>query len=122
MTWIAIAEEWEKKTGKATWDSTMRKRHAKLKASLARVKDEHLNLMKATAERVKAEIEEEKKVLDKKLWVRVSAAMEEAGVEKYEPVTLEKAYKLALGSSGGSSSTAVNGAIITDDKSNTDDI
>lgn len=55
--------------------------------------------MRTTAERVKAEVEAEKKQLDAKLWARVSIAMEAAGTERYEAGTIEKAYK-TLGANG----------------------
>ncbi|TLD38767.1 Peptidyl-prolyl cis-trans isomerase-like 4 [Venturia nashicola] len=103
-SWIQIAAEWEEKTGKKVWDSTVRKRYTKLKASLARVKDEDMDMMKSTAEQVKAEVEAEKKKLDAGLWARISAIMAEAGTEKYEPGTIEKACK-NMGANGGRSSS-----------------
>jgi hypothetical protein len=64
-----------------------------LKASLARVKEEDIETMKEAMDEVKAEIEEEKKQLEKKLWHRVVDRMAAKGTEKYEVGTVEKQCK-----------------------------
>lgn len=91
---------WEEKTGVKPSESTCRKRYTRLKANLTRVSDEDLDMMKTCADTVKAEVEEEKRMLDRKLWARISDAMEQAGTQKYEAGTVEKAYKLLVGKDG----------------------
>ena len=98
---------WEEKTGIKTSDSTCRKRYAKLKANLARVEDSDLDTMKTCITQVNTDIEEQKKALDRKRWIQVSAAMEAAGTKKYEAGTIEKAYKTISANNSRSSSMAV---------------
>lgn len=98
----------EEQTGCKVGGSTCRMRYGKMKTNLARVKDTDLETMKTAVAQVDADIEEQKKVLDRKRWNQVAAAMEAAGTEKYEPGTIEKAY-MNLGSNGAGGSTIRGG-------------
>jgi hypothetical protein len=101
-----ITAMWQEKTGIKTSDSTCRKRYGTLKANLACVEDADLDTMKTCIAQVDADIEEQKKALDRKRWNQISAAMEAAGTKKYEAGTIEKAYKTMGVNSGRSASIA----------------
>jgi hypothetical protein len=97
-----IQEAWLTMTGaKHTSLST---RYNRIKAALARVKDEDLDALKEAmaeaTERIeedKKRIEEEKKAelqaAEKKRYVIVAEIMESKGADKYDAATLEKAWK-----------------------------
>lgn len=97
----------EEKTGCKVGGSTCRMRYGKMKANLARVKVDDLETMKDCVAQVDADIEEQVKVLHRKRWAQVSAAMEAFGTEKYEAGTIEKAYKNLGANDIRSSSMAV---------------
>jgi hypothetical protein len=74
--------------------SGLNARYTRLVAALARVKDEDLGALQAAITAVDQQIEEEKRAIDKKKWILVSTHMvENAGTDKYDQATLEKAYK-----------------------------
>jgi hypothetical protein len=107
---------WEEKTGVKPSRGFCGVRYGRLKANLARVKNEDLSTMKTCAAKIgeeieqeKQKLEEEKRALDKKRWGRISTAMEQAGTQKYEAGTVEKAFKQMIGSTARSSSMAANG-------------
>ena len=88
-----IDAQWEMMTFIKPAPRSLITRYHRLKASLARVKDDDIETLKQSVEKAKNEIEEEKRALDKKLWAKVVAAMEEAGTEKYGTGTVEKEWK-----------------------------
>jgi hypothetical protein len=90
--WKEIREAWETMTGHKF--SGLAARYSRLMAALARVKDEDMAALQSAASAVEEQILEDKRALDKSKWLLVSAHMvENAGTEKYDQATLEKAYK-----------------------------
>lgn len=98
-SWGAITAAFEVNTGVKVGSTTCRLRYAKMKANLACVEDEDVETMKTCITQVDADIEEQIKTLHRKRWAQVSAAMEAAGTQKYEPGTIEKASK-SMGANG----------------------
>ncbi|QDS71008.1 hypothetical protein FKW77_007863 [Venturia effusa] len=98
-----IAEAWQTMTGNK--HTSLGTRYVRIKAAIARVKDSDLEALERAMEKAKERIEEEKKVLEKRLWAFVAEGMETEGAEeKYDVPTLEKAWKRlqAEGKNGGS--------------------
>ncbi|KAE9988770.1 hypothetical protein EG328_007374 [Venturia inaequalis] len=86
-----IGEAWFVMTGaKHTSLST---RYNRIKAAIARVKDEDLQALREGMGEADIRIEEEKKQAEKKRYAIVAEVMEAKGTEKYDTATLEKAWK-----------------------------
>jgi hypothetical protein len=68
-------------------------RYNRIKAAIARVKDEDLEALKEAMAEATERIEEEKKAAEKKRYAIVAEVMEGKGTEKYDSATLEKAWK-----------------------------
>ncbi|KAE9963632.1 hypothetical protein BLS_009109 [Venturia inaequalis] len=98
-SWNDITAVFEANVGVKIGSSTCRLRYSKMKANFACVEDEHVEAMKTCVAQVEADIEEQVKTLHRKKWTQVSAAMDAAVNTKYEPGTIEKAYK-TLGANG----------------------
>lgn len=77
-----------------------------MKANLDCVEDEHMGTMKTCVAQVEADIEEQIKTLQRKKWAQVSAAMEAVVSKKYEPGTIEKAFK-TMGANGTRSASLI---------------
>ncbi|QDS71007.1 hypothetical protein FKW77_007855 [Venturia effusa] len=113
-SWGAITAAFESNVGVKVGSSTCRLRYAKMKANLACVEDEDMGTMKTCIAQVEADIAEQIKALHRKKWAQVSAAMKEAGTQKYEPGTIEKAFK-AMGANGSHSACVAEAAMEEDE-------
>lgn len=68
-------------------------RYIRVKAAIARVKEEDLEALEKAMAYAKERVEEEKKIVEKRLWAFVAEGMESEGAEKYDTPTLEKAWQ-----------------------------
>lgn len=109
--WSEIDKIFETMTGTKPAATTLRKRFGRIKAALARVKPDDVEYLKQAHAAVNAEIEEEIRMLRRKMWGRVAERMVELGTEKYETATLEKEWK-----SVGNTAGAVEGAAAEGDE------
>ena len=68
-------------------------RWTRLVPKLITVSDEDLQLLGEVKTAVEAEMEEQKKAIDKKKWGFIAEALKQAGGDTYPPNTLETAWK-----------------------------
>ena len=90
-SWKEIQDVWFTMTGNRY--TNLSTRYTRVRASIARVKDEDLEVLEKAMGKAKERIEEEKRAVEKRLWTFVAEGMVSAGSERYDAPILEKAWK-----------------------------
>lgn len=86
-----ISDEWLRITGSRY--SALQVRYARVKAAIARVKDEHIEVLMNAIRNADERIEVEKRAMENKRWDFVAEHMESNGAYGYDTATLERTYK-----------------------------
>ncbi|TID26850.1 hypothetical protein E2P81_ATG01311 [Venturia nashicola] len=110
-SWKAIQEAWFTMTGNKHTGLTTR--YIRVKAAIARVKDDDLEALEKSMAMAKERIEVEKKMVEKRLWAFVAEGMESEGAEKYDLPTLDKAWKRLQANNKAGTSKCGNTATVT---------
>ncbi|KAF2817190.1 uncharacterized protein BDZ99DRAFT_564967 [Mytilinidion resinicola] len=112
-SWSDIADMWARETGAPPGGkSTLPNRYSRLKANLAQVSDEHMELLVNAYKKVHEQFEQEKARFEVEKWSRIKTVMEEAkGVadQKYTVAALQKYYKKAVDAIAAKAASSTDG-------------